>query len=117
MHLVFHRTHTYFLSSPILLFHTFRCSMCFLFHMFHFSVFHYFLGNCNCFSGDFMPFCSVFLSFCRISVDFISFLFYIVKAIVDRLTPFYYNAVITLLQFAFKKWRNHHASGNYTHTD
>ena len=43
--------------------------------------------------------------------------FYMVKAIVDRLTPFYYNAVITLLQFAFKKWRNHHASGNYTHTD
>lgn len=76
MHLVFHRTHTYFLSSPILLFHTFRCSMCFLFHMFHFSVFHYFFGNCNCFSGDFMPFCSVFLSFCRISVDFISFLFH-----------------------------------------
>jgi hypothetical protein len=47
----------------------------------------------------------------------ISFLFYMVKAIVDRLAPFYYNAVITLLQFAFKKWRNHHASGNYTHTD
>ena len=66
MHLVFHRTHTYFLSSPILLFHIFHCSMYFLFHMFHFSVFHYFFDNCNYFSGDFISFCSVFLSFCRI---------------------------------------------------
>jgi hypothetical protein len=57
------------------------------------------------------------LSSCDHLFGLISFLFYIVKAIVDRLAPFYYNAVITLLQFAFKKWRNHHASGNYTHTD
>lgn len=27
MYLIFHEAHTYFLSSPILLFHTFRCSM------------------------------------------------------------------------------------------
>lgn len=70
----------FFFKIAIPLSKTIIAVMC-LFHMFHFSVFHYFVGNCNCFSGDFMPFCSVFLSFCRISVDFISFLFYIQERI------------------------------------
>lgn len=49
MHLVFHRTHTYFLSSPILLFHIFHCSM-------------YFCSICSTF-----PFSTIFSTIATIS--------------------------------------------------
>ena len=58
-------THIFFLL-PFFCSTHFAVPCVFLFHMFHFSVFHYFFDNCNCFNSDFIFFCSVFLSFCRI---------------------------------------------------
>ena len=53
-------------STLIFFFLAFHCSTCsavpciFLFHMFHFSVFHYFFDNCNYFCNVFTPFCAVY---------------------------------------------------------
>lgn len=86
----FHKIHTYLLSSPILLFHMFRCSMLFLFHMFHFSVFHYFSTIATVSAAISYPFAQ---SFCPFAVyKLVLFHFYFIH---EKETPFLFRSSVS----------------------